>query len=73
MAIRSIGVVGAVLSAICCFTPFLPWFLGIVGLSAYLDYVYRDDLLFSVLALSLVLIGIDLWRRKRRAWLSNQR
>ncbi len=37
-----IGIVGAVVAALCCFTPLLVVLLGAVGLSAtvgYLDYV----------------------------------
>ncbi|GAV19440.1 mercuric ion transport protein [Mariprofundus micogutta] len=43
------GITGAVLSALCCFTPVLVMLLGIVGVSAwvgYLDYVLMPALLF---------------------------
>ncbi|WP_137807361.1 MULTISPECIES: mercury resistance system transport protein MerF [unclassified Pseudomonas] len=59
-----VGVVGAVLVALCCFTPILVILLGVVGLSAltgYLDYVLMPALL--------VFIGLTIYavRRKRKA------
>ncbi|MFQ5882082.1 MAG: mercury resistance system transport protein MerF [Candidatus Methylomirabilales bacterium] len=47
------GLWGTIVTAICCFTPVLPWFLGILGLAAltgYLDYV-----LFPLLGIFLVI------------------
>lgn len=46
------GVVGTVISALCCFTPVLVILLGAVGLSALagvLDYVLIPSLVFFVL------------------------
>ncbi|MDX8386949.1 MAG: mercury resistance system transport protein MerF [Ghiorsea sp.] len=43
------GLVGVVISALCCFTPVLVMLLGIVGLAewvGYLDYVLMPALLF---------------------------
>jgi mercuric ion transport protein len=45
------GVIGAVIAAICCFTPVLVVVLGGVGLGAltgYLDYVLLPALVFFV-------------------------
>lgn len=45
------GIVGAVLAAICCFTPVLVLLLSAVGLGAltgYLDYVLLPALVFFV-------------------------
>ena len=41
------GIVGAIIVALCCFTPILVVLLGVVGLSAtvgYLDYVLMPAL-----------------------------
>jgi mercuric ion transport protein len=58
------GTVGAVVAAICCFTPVLVIALGAVGLSAWLGWA--DYALLPALALSLGLIAYGL-RRQRRA------
>jgi len=45
------GVIGAVVAALCCFTPVLVLLLGAVGLGAltgYLDYVLFPALAFFV-------------------------
>jgi mercuric ion transport protein len=58
------GIVGAVVAAICCFTPLLVVLLGIVGLSAWrawLDYV-----LLPALVLFLGLAGWALIRHRMR-------
>lgn len=58
-----LGIVSAIIVALCCFTPVLVVLLGIVGLSAltgYLDYV-----LFPALAFFVALTGYALWRKQR--------
>lgn len=58
------GGIGAVIAAVCCFSPVLVILLGAVGLSAltgYLDYV-----LFPALALCIALIGYGLYKRRQR-------
>jgi len=45
------GVIGALISALCCFTPLLLILLGAVGLAVfagYLDYVLMPALVFFV-------------------------
>jgi len=62
--ILTTGIIGAVIAALCCFTPILVVLLGVVGLSAmvgYLDYVLLPSLAFFVL-----LTIYALWRRQRR-------
>lgn len=59
------GVAGAVIAAICCFTPVLVIGLGVVGLSAWLAWL--DYVLLPALVLSLGLIGYGIWRRRRAA------
>ncbi len=56
-----VGVIGTVLTALCCFTPILVILLGVAGLSAltgYLDYV-----LLPMLA---VFIGLTFYAVRRR-------
>ena len=50
-AILGAGLVGAVIAALCCFTPALFILLGVIGLSAltgYIDYVVLPALVFFV-------------------------
>ena len=58
------GVIGSVVAGLCCFTAFLPWLLGGIGLSGALGYVYRDDVLLPVMALFMGIAGFALWRLK---------
>jgi len=53
-----IGAIGTVLVAICCFTPLLVWFLGVVGLLAMVGYL--DLILFPLLGLFIILLLIGL-------------
>jgi len=59
-----IGVIGAVLVALCCFTPILVILLGALGLAAYTGYL--DVVLLPAL---LVFIGLTIYavRRKHQA------
>ncbi|MAP17892.1 MAG: hypothetical protein CL626_02360 [Aurantimonas sp.] len=59
------GIVGAVVAAICCFTPILVIGLGAVGLSAWLGWL--DYVLLPVLFVALGLIAYGLWRQRRAA------
>tara|TARA_R110000764_G_scaffold228906_1_gene319623 strand:+ start:118 stop:354 length:237 start_codon:yes stop_codon:yes gene_type:complete len=61
-ALLGIGIIGTLITALCCFTPILLIILGIVGLSAltgYLDYV-----LLPALGAFILLTLYALWRRK---------
>ena len=56
------GLIGTIISALCCFTPILVVVLGAVGLSSilgWLDYVLLPALVFFV-----VLLAYALFRRK---------
>lgn len=64
-SIFGVGVVGAVVAAICCITPLLPWLLSAVGLSGMIGYVYRDDVLLPLVAVFLAIAGYGLWRRRQ--------
>jgi mercuric ion transport protein len=57
-----VGIIGAVGTALCCFTPVLVALLAAVGLSAaiaWLDYV-----VWPALVLFLGLTALALWRRR---------
>lgn len=56
-----IGVVGAVIAAVCCFTPVLVVFLGALGLSAVVGWL--DSVLLPALA---VFIGVMVYAMLRR-------
>lgn len=59
------GVIGAVIAALCCFTPILVIALAGVGLSAWLGWV--DYVLFPMLGAFLALTAYGLWHRRQAA------
>jgi len=59
-----IGVAGSIVSAVCCFTPFLALVLSSAGLAAMI--VYADAVLLPFLAGFIVLTGFALWRRRKK-------
>ncbi len=64
-ALLKTGLIGAMIAALCCFTPILVILLGVAGLSALvggLDYV-----LFPALAFFIGLTAYALWRRQKHA------
>jgi len=56
-----VGTWGAVVTAICCFTPILAIGLGIVGLGTVIPYL--DYMLLPALGLFLVLAVLGLWQK----------
>lgn len=56
------GIIGAIIAAICCFTPVLVVLLGAVGLSAALGWL--DYILLPLLGICLVMITIGFWRKR---------
>lgn len=58
-----VGILGAVVTALCCFTPRPVVLLGMFGLAALLGWL--DHLLIPALVLSLIFIGDSLWTRTR--------
>ena len=58
-----VGIIGAIVTAICCFTPVLVWTLAAVGLTALTGYL--DILLLPLLAVFLVIAGVGYWRRRQ--------
>jgi mercuric ion transport protein len=59
------GIVGAVIAAICCFTPILAIALGAIGLAALA--AKADYVLIPVMLAFLVLAGFGLYRRRMAA------
>ena len=59
------GVVGAVVAAVCCFTPILAVAFGLVGLTAWLGYV--DYVLLPTFAFFVGLTVYALHRRRQTA------
>jgi mercuric ion transport protein len=57
------GIIGTVVTAICCFTPVLVVALGAVGLSAWLGWL--DRVLLPLLALFIGLTAFGLYRTRR--------
>ena len=58
------GVIGALLTLLCCFTPTLMVALGAVGLASWAGGL--DFVLFPLLALFLAMIGYAIYRRRSR-------
>lgn len=59
------GLVGSVTTGLCCVTGLIPFVLGSLGLSSLIGYVYRDSVLFPLLAFFLFMMGYGLWRKKQ--------
>ena len=59
------GVIGVLLTVLCCFTPTLVVALGAVGLASWAGVL--DFVLFPLLALFLAMIGYAIYRRRSRA------
>ena len=57
------GVIGAVVAALCCFTPVLVVLFGAVGLSAVVGYL--DYVLLPALAVFVGITIYALWRKNR--------
>ena len=57
-----VGVIGSVVTALCCFTPLLVVLLGAVGLSAVLGWL--DYVLLPALIVFLGIIAVALYRKR---------
>ena len=62
-ALLKTGIAGAIVSAVCCFTPLLVIVLGAVGLSAALGYL--DFVLLPLLALFIGITVYALYKKER--------
>ena len=60
----SIGVVGTVLAALCCFTPILVIALGALGLSAWISGL--DAVLLPALFIFILITVYALWKRQKK-------
>ncbi len=60
--VLKVGIVGAVLAALCCFTPILVVLLGAVGLSAIIGKV--DYVLLPAMAIFIGIIFYAVLRRR---------
>lgn len=58
-----LGIVGTILTALCCFTPVLVLLLGALGLAAVVGYL--DYVLFPLLAVFILLLIVGWYRRSR--------
>lgn len=56
-----LGIVGTILTALCCFTPVLVILFGALGLAALVGYV--DYVLFPLLGVFALLVIVGLYRR----------
>jgi mercuric ion transport protein len=61
-SLMRVGIIGAVVAALCCFTPVLVVLLGAVGLSAAIWWL--DDILLPALVLFLGFTVFALWKRR---------
>jgi len=57
------GIIGTVITALCCFTPVLAVLFGLLGLSAVLGWI--DIVLLPALAFFIGLTIYAVWRRQR--------
>lgn len=57
------GLIGTLVTALCCFTPLLVWLLAALGLSAIVGYL--DWVLFPMLGIFILLMLIGIVTRKR--------
>lgn len=62
-SLLKVGIIGAIVAAICCFTPVLVLLFGAVGLLAVVGYL--DIVLLPALAIFLAITGYALWKRSR--------
>ena len=60
----SIGIVGTVLAALCCFTPILVIALGALGLSAWISGL--DAVLLPALVIFILITVYALWKRQNK-------
>lgn len=57
----TVGIIGTVIAALCCFTPLLVVVLGVIGLGAAVAWL--DMILLPILAAFLILTAYALYRK----------
>jgi mercuric ion transport protein len=62
-SLLKIGVVGSIITVICCFTPLLVVTLGAIGLASLIGLL--DLVLLPTLAIFPLIAGYGLWKRYR--------
>ena len=60
-----LGIIGSIMTALCCATPLLVVIFGVVGLTAYVGIL--DAVLLPLLAIFLGITGFALYQRQRQA------
>ncbi len=60
----TVGIVGTIITVLCCFTPLLVVLFSLVGLSTIVGYL--DFVLLPVLAFFVIITGYALWKRQKR-------
>ena len=61
-----VGIIGAIIAAICCFTPALVILMGVIGLSSVVGML--DIVLLPALAVFLTITGYAFWKRPRLSY-----
>ena len=59
------GIIGTVVTALCCFTPLLVWGLTAIGLAAVVGYL--DIVLLPALGIFIIITGYAFWRHQKRS------
>ncbi|WP_417430812.1 mercury resistance system transport protein MerF [Kiloniella sp.] len=59
----TVGVIGTIITALCCFTPVLVILFSLFGLSAIA--VYLDFILLPALVFFVIITGYALWKRQK--------
>jgi mercuric ion transport protein len=59
------GIIGSIITLLCCFTPILVWILSAIGLVSLV--VYLDMVLFPLLGIFLILIIIGFIKNKTKS------
>jgi len=62
-SLLTVGIVGMIVTAICCSTPLLVLLLGVVGLSSLTGTL--DIILLPALVFFLIITGYGLWKQTR--------
>lgn len=57
------GLVGSIVTAICCFTPFLVFIFGLAGLSPLV--IYLDVVLLPLLVVFVGITAFALWKKSK--------
>ncbi len=64
--LHALGIGGALVAALCCFTPVLPIVLTALGLTSLIGVLYNDFVLLPILAIFILITGYALWRRQKQ-------